>query len=715
MRHERLGIMSPFGWMREGWYRLRALGRGRRETIESRLEEEMRFHLEQQMLKNLRAGMDLHEAHRQALLKFGGLARTRGETRDEVRPVFLEDAWRDLRYTIRTLQRSPRFTLIAVLTLALGIGANTAIFSVVDRILFRPLPYDQPERLVAIHEVIPSTSRAALTVPVKFPHFQAWREAQGPFDQLAVLDAGRMTLTGTGEPERLPAARVSPSLFTMLGVRPHLGRLFLDQEDQLGRDHVAILSHELWRRRFDADPRIVGRLVTLNDEPYEIVGVLPAGFTFPRLSELYPITIAATEQPQIWKPFGATAADKDPRGGFNYACVARLAPGISQAQALSALHALQAALPKDIAATDLRAALVPLQDQITGRSRTGLTLLLIAVGAVLLIACVNITNLLLARTMGRRRELGIRSALGASRRRLVAQLLVESLFLSAVGGLLGVLTAYQALRVIVINAPRDLPMIDEVQLDGRILLFTLGTSLVTGGLVGLLPAWRFGRVDCVEALKSGSASNTGASATGRVRAVLVGLEVGLSAICLTAAGLLLHSFDQLMKVDLGFEAGRVVTVDVSLPARRYPTNDARINFVRALVDGSGEHAAVERRRGQRADLTGWIHAAARTASGRGPALRESRLPAHHGHSAAHRTTVCRDRPRPAGGGRLGARGRSAVAARQRAGQASPFRPGYESAHRGDRRRRGRARGESGSAAVAHRLRAVLADSDPAGA
>ena len=493
----------------------------------------------------------------------------------------------DVRYAVRHMVRAPMFTTVAVLTLALGIGANTAIFSVVDGILFRPLPYEHPERLFAIHEVIPSQSRGELTVPVKLPHFQAWRRAKGPFDQLAVLDAGRMTLTGASEPERLSSARVSPSLFAMLGTRAQLGRLFLDEEDADGRDHVVVLSDDLWRRRFNADPLILGRTVRLDDDPYQVVGVLPATFVFPALSALYPITIADAGQPQIWKPFAATAADRDPQSGFNFASLAQLASGVSPAQALSALNAEQAALPNASSASGvLKAALVPLQSQVTERSRTGLTLLLVAVFAVLMIGCVNITNLLLARTLGRRREFAIRSALGAGRGRLAAQLMVESLLLSTIGGVCGILTAHQAIYLIVANAPADLPLISQVRIDGRVLSFALGTMLVTGLLVGLLPVWRLVRVDFVEALKSGAPGNTGASAAGRIRSLLVGLEVGLSTICLVAAGLLLHSFYQLLNVDVGFDARSVVTVDASVSVQRYPTIEGRITLARSLIEGA---------------------------------------------------------------------------------------------------------------------------------
>ncbi|MBZ5594882.1 MAG: ABC transporter permease [Acidobacteriia bacterium] len=499
----------------------------------------------------------------------------------------LEPLLADLRFAGRVLRKNPGFSAIAIATLALGIGANTAIFSLVDGVILRPLAYRNADRLFAVHEAVPQFSQLAPLIPVNAMHFLEWRKSMRSFEQTALVGGTTFNLTGAGEPERLPAARVSPALFPMLGIQAQLGRTFLKEEDRPGHDQVVVLNHELWQRRFAADPHVIGRKIMLDGHPYEIVGVLAAGFHFPKLSQLYAMTIAE-ERPQIWKPFAIRDDELEPIGDFNYVCITRLKRGVSASQALSELNVVQARLVRQVAEKiELRAALVPLQDQITGRSRTGLQLLLAAVGAVLLIGCVNIANLLLARATGRRREIAIRTAVGASRGRLVGQMLVESLVLAGAGGAFGVALAYAAIRVIVARAPVDLARIDEVHFDARVLLFTLGISIFTGVLFGLFPAWRATQGDPQEAMRSGSRGMTAGRASGRLRSLLVGLEVGLSAMCLIAGGLLLHSFVNLLHVDRGFEAERILTVDLNLPESRYPDLAKRVAFLRSTLERVG--------------------------------------------------------------------------------------------------------------------------------
>lgn len=482
------------------------------------------------------------------------------------------------------LSKNPGFSAIAIATLALGIGANTAIFSVVDGVILRPLAYPDADRLVSIHEVVPKFSHIAPLLPVNAMHFREWRKNVRSFDQLALLGSVNFNLTGAGEPERIHGARVSPALFEMLGVRPQLGRLFSQAEDQPGRDRVVLLNDELWRRVFAADPGVIGRKIVLNGQPYEVAGVLPAGFHFPKMSQLFAMPVAE-ERPELWTPFAVRDNELTPLGDLDYAAIARLRPGVASGQAVSELNVVQGQLmslvPEKL---ELRAALIPLQDQITGKSRSGLELMLAAVGAVLLIGCVNITNLLLARATSRRREMGIRSALGASSGRLVRQMLAESLALSGLGGIFGVGIAYAAIRLIVANAPVDLPRIDEIHLDARVLLFTLTISTAAGLLFGLLPAWRFGQADPQVAMRTGSRSMTAGRSTGRLRALLVSLEAGLSALCLIAGGLLLHSFVKLLQVDRGFEAERVIAVTLNLPGSRYPSREKRAAFLHSMLD-----------------------------------------------------------------------------------------------------------------------------------
>ena len=490
----------------------------------------------------------------------------------------------DLRYAWRTIRRNAGFSVIAIATLAFGIGANTAIFSVFDGVLVRPLGYGDETRLVAIHEVVPKFSRFAPRVPVNAMHFLEWRKSVRAFERIAMIGGMTLNLTGAGEPERLASARVSSSLFPMLGARTQLGRTFLEEEDQPGRDNVVVLSNGLWKRRFASDPSVIGRKIVLDGHPYEIIGVLSSTFHFPKLSQLYAMSIAA-ERPELWKPFAVRPDELEAMGDFNYACIARLRPGASLNQALAELNTAQAHLasqtPEKI---ELLAAMVPLQNQITNRSRSGLQLVLFAVGTVLLIGCVNIANLLLARATSRKRELAIRSAIGASARHLLQQMLAESLLLAGIGGALGVMIAYAALRVILARAPVDLPRLDEVHLDARVLLFTVAISVSSGLLFGLFPACRLARTDPQEDMKSGARGSTEGSGAGKLRSLLVGLEVGLSTLCLIAGGLLLRSFVNLIGADKGFSVQQVVTVNLNLPDTRYPDQPQRVRFMRSVLD-----------------------------------------------------------------------------------------------------------------------------------
>jgi predicted permease len=489
----------------------------------------------------------------------------------------------DLRYAFRTIRRNPVFSAIAVLTLTLGIGANTTIFSIVDGVLIRPLGYGDEHRLVVVHEVVPQFSHLAPKLPVNAMHFLEWRKHTSAFERMAMIAGMRLDLTGTGEPERLDAARVSPDLFPMLGAQTQFGRTFLEEEDQPGRDNVAVLSNKLWRRRFASDPNVLGRKILLDGRPYEIVGVLSPLFHFPKLSQLYAMNITS-EQPDVWKPFAVKPDELEVLGDFNYICIGRLRTGVSASQALAELNAVQASLasraPEKI---QLLAAIVPLQDQITSRSRLGLQLVLFAVGTVLLIGCTNIANLLLGRAASRKRELAIRSAMGAGIWRLLQEILTESFLLAGIGGALGVVLANVGLRVILARAPVDLPRLDEIHLDLRVLLFAIVISSLAGLLCGLLPAWRFARSEPLEAMKSGMRGTEGRAA-GRLRAVLIAVEVGLSTLCLLASGLLMHSYLNLFETDRGFAVTRVLTANLNLPSTRYPDMPDRVRFMRSLLD-----------------------------------------------------------------------------------------------------------------------------------
>jgi predicted permease len=487
----------------------------------------------------------------------------------------------DLRYALRSLRRTPGFTTAAVLTLAIGIGANTAIFSIVDHVILRPLAYHDPDRLYVVHEAVPKLAHIAPAIPVSANHFVEWKRNTNAFEDMALLGSVSLNLTGAGEPEQLLAARASAELFPMLGVEAQIGRVFLREEDQVGRDRVVVLDDALWRRRFAADRDIVGRTITLNSEPFEVIGVLPADFRFPKFADLYAMT-TYQGRPEIWKPFALTQSQMQSED-FSFSAIVRVKETSSHAAALDQINRVQATVSKQFPGADLQAIMVPLDEQITGRSKTGLQLLLGAVGVVLLIGCVNITNLLLTRSTQRRREIAVRSAIGASASRLLRQALAESTMLALAGTVVGLVFAYLGLQSVLAYAPIDLPRMDEVRLDARVFAFMAVVTALTSVACGLLPAWHFANADPHDAMKAISRSATSGRAAGRLRAGLVASEVALSAICLVAAGLLLHSFVKLVNVDPGFRSERVVTVDLSLPGVRYPSPPKRVEFYRLLL------------------------------------------------------------------------------------------------------------------------------------
>jgi predicted permease len=490
----------------------------------------------------------------------------------------------DFRYALRALGRNPGYAAIVILILAAGIGANTAMFSLVDGVLLRALPFHEPEQLYAVQESVPKFANIAPDFPVNAMHFLEWRKRWAPAEQISLIDVRTFNLTSGGEPERVNAARVSANLFPMLGVQPELGRGFLEEEDHPGRDQVVLLNDGIWRRRFHADPNVLGQKVILNDKPFEVVGVMPAGLKMPRLSQLQSMHIEDAD-PEIWKPLAITDNELELMGDFNFGCIVRLKRGVSASRALDELNALEADLIRTLPQKmELRAKMSPLQQQMTGRSRNGLVLLLSAVGAVLLIVCVNIANLMLARATGRRREFAIRAAVGASSRRLLRQMLTESLVVAAIGGALGIAIAYGTLHLILTNAPLDIARLNEVRIDGRVLVVACGLTLLSALLFGMLPAWRSSRVDPQEGMRSGGRSATESRHSGRMRTVLVAIEVGLSTVCLAAAGLLLNSFVRLMHVDKGFDAEHVISVELYLSGTRYSDEKQRSEFLHKTLE-----------------------------------------------------------------------------------------------------------------------------------
>jgi putative ABC transport system permease protein len=550
----------------------------RRKRMMEDLDQDIRDHIETETEDNIARGMSPEEAHYAALRKFGNVTRIKEETREVWSFVWLEQLWQDVRFGLRMLRKSPGFTLIAVLTLALGIGANTAIFSMVNSVLLRPLAYREAQQLYLVREIIPELSQTYPTLPANLPNFRVWQRECHSFDEVAIVTSLDMTLTGHGESEQVAGGLASANLFDVLGIVPQLGRTFLPQEDTPGKDHVVMLTDSFWRDRFQGDPKIVGRSITLDGKPFQVVGILPASFRFPKgaqfgaLTEFHPRT-------DYFKPLGLDPKQFSPLGEFDYAAIARLKPGTSTGQALAELNVIQARIAKDAKQeVGLRAEIIPLESEVVGPARRGLLLLLGGVGAVLLIVCLNLANLLLVRVPARVREAGIRTALGASRARLARQLLTESALLATVGGVLGTGLAYFGLHWLVTVAPANLPRLDEVHVDARVLWFAVFASVLTGILFGALPAWRVAHAEPQQALKAGAVTITEGRPARRLRESLIGFEVGVGTLLLIIAGLLTTSMVRLLGVDKGFTTEHVLTVDMSLPPQSYTKPEQKEEF-----------------------------------------------------------------------------------------------------------------------------------------
>jgi predicted permease len=552
----------------------------RRRDLEREMDEELRVHIALETQQRIERGESPKEARTSALRGLGGIDTVKEASRDAWSWLWVDRLIQDLRFAFRQFRKNPGFAIAATLILGIGIGATSAIFTVVNTIILKPLAYRESGRLVSIQEAgIPGP------LPVNAMHFNAWRESTHAFDAMALIGGTTMNLTGSGEPERLPAARVSPALFPMLGVQTALGRLLRSDEDIPGRDHVVVIENDLWKRRFGGAPDIIGKIITLDGDSYEIVGVLPENFRFPKLSQLYAITVAGL-RPQIWKPFGLRRDEMEPIGDFNFICIARVAPGKSLAEARSELDVMMQRIRSEfpMQLSGVGAVMSPLQDQMVGRSRVGLELLFAAVSVVLLGACVNVTNLLLTRISARRREIGIRAAIGASRGRLTRQVLAESLLLSGLGGGCGIAVAYATIGAILRVAPGDILRLDELHPDIPMFLFAFGLSILTGCLIGLLPALRLTRADLHQAMTSSSRTATASAQTGRLRSMLVSVEVGLTVVCLIAAGLLLRSFVNLLTVDRGFETERILTADIAFSETRYPGLEKKSEFLKTALE-----------------------------------------------------------------------------------------------------------------------------------
>ena len=544
---------------------------------------ELESYLEAETNDNIARGLPRDEARYAAQRKLGNPTRIREEIYHMNSLVFLESLWQDLRYAMRMLRKSPGFTTIAILTLALGIGANTAIFSLVNSALLRPLAYPEPQRLFLVREIEPQLAKFYPTLEANLPDFRIWQKQVHSFADVAIAEATSADLAGAGEPEVIRGVRASANIFSVLGARPALGRTFRAEEDDPGRGNAVILTDGFWRRRFHADPSAVGKTIMLDGVPQEIVGVLPPSFRFPPALG----GVSTSYSQDFFQPLnGPKPYEQDLIGEFDFAAVARLQPGVTPEQALAELNVVQAQIAKQAnEGVDLSGALLPLEEEVVGPGRDGLLFLLAAVGAMLLIVCANLASLLLARVPGRMREAAIRTALGGSRGRVMRQMLTETFLLSIAGCALGVWIAGLVVDWVVHVGPANVPRLDEVQVDTRALVFALGISLATGALFGILPAWRITRAQPQDALKSGAVSTTESRRTRRLREALVGFEVGVTTLLLILAGLLGTSLVRLLHVHSGFAAENVLVAGLDLPPQSYSEPTVRLRFYDQALTG----------------------------------------------------------------------------------------------------------------------------------
>jgi putative ABC transport system permease protein len=543
--------------------RVRALGQ--REAILDDIDEEMRLHIDMVTEANMERGMPQAEARRAALRSFGNLDRLR-ESAYEVRGGgVIETFLQDIRYGARVLAKNKGFTAVAVLTLALGIGANTAIFSVVNELLLRPLPYSGAERLGLLWEIGPEGRHQN---SVSTANYRVWQEQNTTFEGLAAYSDRRISLTGDGgEPEELTVQLATPDLFRVLRVEPFLGRLLTPEDGVEGAARVVILGHGLWKRRFGGDPHLVGQAIALNGAPATVVGVLPPGFQW------YVRQGASTggRPAEVWMPLKLPTEEPNTRGRF-LSVLGRLKPGTTFEQAAAEMKTLAARTEIDSPEYNkgFGAEFVPLREQLVGNVRPALLILLGAVALVLLIACANVANLLLSRAAAREREIALRTAIGARRARIVRQLLTESLLLAVLGSVLGLVFAWWGLRALIAISPVDVVNLQGVGLNLPVLAGTLAVSLITGLLFGLVPALEATRLDLNDALKEGGKGTGGQSVRSqRLRGALVITEVALALVLLAGAGLLVKSFVRLQQVDTGFNPQNVLTMVLRLPGAKY--------------------------------------------------------------------------------------------------------------------------------------------------
>lgn len=499
----------------------------------------------------------------------------------------------DLRYGFRVMRKSPGFVLIAVLALALGTGANAAIFSLVNALLLRPISYENPDRLTMVWEK--SVKRGFGQIPTSLPNFTDLRTDNKSFEDLGAFTDSSFNLTGAAEPEKVTGVRVTASLLSLLGRQPLKGRLFLAGEDQPQASHVLILSHHLWQRSFGSNANLVGQTVALNGESYTVVGIMPPDFKFP---PTFSATVASSQftmpRADLWVPL-TTDAVPLVREGRSLYMIGQLKPGVTATAAQAELNVIASRLQKEYPAADadMEVDVIPLREQVTGDIRPALLVLFGAVGCVLLIACANVANLLLAKASGRQKEVAVRIALGATRLRIIQQLLTESMLLSLAGGLLGSIIGILAVRQLIAFTPSSVPMPDHIGIDAPVLLFTLLLSVFTSFIFGLVPALQASKSDLNETLKEGGRGNSGGARQNRVRSLLVIAEVALALVLLIGAGLMIKSFVRLQNVNPGFNPENLITLELQLPQNKYGEKDRQAAFQQQVVQRLAEIPGVQ--------------------------------------------------------------------------------------------------------------------------
>jgi predicted permease len=557
--------------------RFRARALLKHKEVEQELDEELRFHFYREVEKHMKRGMTEEEARREARLAFGGHEQVKEDCREARGTGFIELTLEDARYAFRQLVMNPTFALVMILTLGLSIGANSAIFSVIDGVLLKKLPYPQAERLMRIF----LSSQAFPKFPLNPFDFLDFRARNHSFDAIAAFTRGDVQISGDGEPVKLNGFGITSGYFQVLGIQPELGREFDYKAEIPGNGLQVILSDRLWRSRFGADPEIVGRKLTLNAQPFTVIGVMPAGAEHPG-NEYH--SVAYGETVDAWWPF-SFAGNSNNRGSHFIEGIGRLKTGVSAEQASAEMNTIMAQIGREHSSngTNWKVLVIPLYSEIVGKSRQMLLVLLGAVGMVLLIACANAANLLMARASSRQREIAVRLAMGAPRLRIIRQLLTESLLISCAGGALGLLLAFGGVRALVLLLPANFPRAHDIHVSLPVLAFTLAVSVATGILFGLAPAVQASHTDPKEGLQKDGRTSTAGKHQSALRSALVVAEVGLASVLLIGAGLMLRTFLNLSNLDPGFRADHVLTATLSLPHITYKTNEQTAQFYDRLA------------------------------------------------------------------------------------------------------------------------------------